>query len=54
MMNRHTCQRMTGMASAMPPYPEKILPNDDVADIHAYLTSLPKPPDYKTIPLLNP
>jgi mono/diheme cytochrome c family protein len=37
----------------MPPYSEKVLSNDDVADIHAYLSSLPKPPDYKSIPLLN-
>jgi mono/diheme cytochrome c family protein len=38
---------------AMPPYSEKILSDDDLADIYAYLTSLPKPADYKTIPLLN-
>jgi len=38
---------------AMPPYSEKILPTQDLEDIHAYLESLPKPPDYKTIPLLN-
>jgi mono/diheme cytochrome c family protein len=38
---------------AMPPYSEAILSNDDLADIYAYLESLPKPPDYKTIPLLN-
>jgi mono/diheme cytochrome c family protein len=38
---------------AMPPYSEKVLPNQDLEDIHAYLESLPKPPDYKTIPLLN-
>jgi mono/diheme cytochrome c family protein len=37
----------------MPPYSEAILSNDDLADIYAYLESLPKPPDYKTIPLLN-
>jgi ubiquinol-cytochrome c reductase cytochrome c subunit len=38
----------------MPPYSEKMLSNEDLADIHAYLASMPKPPDYKTIPLLNP
>ena len=38
---------------AMPPYSEKVLPNDDMADIHAYLSSIPKSPDYKNIPLLN-
>ncbi len=38
---------------AMPPYSEKILPNDDLADIYAYLQSIPKTADPKTIPLLN-
>ena len=38
---------------AMPPYMEAILSNDDLADIHAYLESVPKPPDPKSIPLLN-
>src|SRR5262245_2418634 len=38
---------------AMPPYSEKVLPNQDLEDIYAYLQSLPKPPDYKMIPLLN-
>jgi mono/diheme cytochrome c family protein len=37
---------------AMPPYREAILSNADVADIHAYLVSVPKPVDYKTIPIL--
>jgi len=39
---------------AMPPYQKPILSDADLADIHAYLQSLPKAPDYKTIPLLNP
>ena len=39
---------------AMPPYREKILPDADLADIHAYLQSIPKPPDAETIPLLRP
>ena len=38
---------------AMPPYSEKILSNEDLADIYAYLQSIPKAADYKTIPLLN-
>jgi ubiquinol-cytochrome c reductase cytochrome c subunit len=38
---------------AMPPYSEQVLPNQDLEDIYAYLESLPKPPDYKSIPLLN-
>jgi mono/diheme cytochrome c family protein len=37
----------------MPPYMEAILSNEDLADIHAYLESVPKPPDPKSIPLLN-
>jgi ubiquinol-cytochrome c reductase cytochrome c subunit len=36
----------------MPPYREAVLPNQDLEDIHAYLSSIPKAPDYKTIPLL--
>jgi len=38
---------------AMPPYREEILSNDDLADIYAYLQSIPKDPDPKSIPLLN-
>jgi len=38
---------------AMPPYTEAILSNDDLADIHAYLQTIPKPADYKSIPLLS-
>jgi len=36
----------------MPPYRVEVLPEADLADIHAYLSSVPKPADYKTIPLL--
>src|SRR5262249_13565773 len=38
---------------AMPPYREAVLPNSDLEDIYAYLSSIPKPADYKTIPLLS-
>jgi mono/diheme cytochrome c family protein len=38
---------------AMPPYQKAILSDADLADIHAYLQSIPKAPDYKSIPLLN-
>ena len=41
-------------SGGMPPYQKAILPDADLADIHAYLQSLPKAPDYKNIPLLNP
>ena len=37
----------------MPPYSEAVLPNEDLADIHAYLETIPKAPDAKGIPLLN-
>jgi mono/diheme cytochrome c family protein len=37
----------------MPPYREPVLSNADLADIYAYMQSLPKPADYKSIPLLN-
>jgi mono/diheme cytochrome c family protein len=37
----------------MPPYREAVLPSDDLADIYAYLQSIPKSQDYKSIPLLN-
>jgi mono/diheme cytochrome c family protein len=39
--------------TGMPPYSEKILPNSDLQDIHAYLSSVPKPKDAKSIPLLS-
>jgi mono/diheme cytochrome c family protein len=40
--------------TGMPPYSEKVLPNADLEDIYAYLSSIPKSADYKSIPLLNP
>ena len=39
-------------ARAMPPYKEAILPDADMKEIHAYLVSIPKPADPKSIPLL--
>ena len=38
---------------AMPPYHVEVLPDSDLADIYAYLESLPKPRAAKDIPLLN-
>jgi ubiquinol-cytochrome c reductase cytochrome c subunit len=38
----------------MPPYQKAILSDADITDIHAYLQSVPMPPDYKSIQLLNP
>ncbi|MFL6563316.1 MAG: c-type cytochrome [Burkholderiales bacterium] len=37
----------------MPPYPKEILSDADLADIHAYLQSIPAGKDYKSIPLLS-
>ena len=38
---------------AMPPYSEKILSSADLADIYAFLQSVPKPKDPGGIPLLK-
>jgi mono/diheme cytochrome c family protein len=37
----------------MPPYTSKAVPDQDLADIYAYLKSIPMPPKGKDIPLLN-
>jgi mono/diheme cytochrome c family protein len=37
----------------MPPYTAKAIPDPDLADIYAYLKSIPMPPKGKDIPLLN-
>lgn len=37
----------------MPPYGQAILSAKDLADIHAYLKTIPKGPEVKNIPLLN-
>ena len=37
----------------MPAYREDILSDADLADLYAYLQSIPKGPDPKSIPLLN-
>ena len=39
---------------AMPPYQKEILSDADLADIHAYLSTIQAGKDYKSIPLLNP
>ena len=43
-----------GTNRTMPPYREAILSDADLADIYAYLQSIPKPPDANSIPLLKP
>ena len=37
----------------MPPYTEKVVPNADLAHLHAYLLSRPAPPPVQSIPLLQ-
>ena len=39
--------------TGMPPFSEKVLPNADLEDIYAYLSSIGKPKDHKSIPLLS-
>jgi mono/diheme cytochrome c family protein len=36
----------------MPPYSAKVMTDSEVADIRAYLATIPEPP--KNLPLLNP
>ena len=38
----------------MPPYTAKVMSDRDVADVRAYLATIPEPPPVKSIPLLNP
>ena len=37
----------------MPPYTSKVLSDTELADIHAYLSSIPAAPPLKNVPLLN-
>jgi len=37
----------------MPPYTAKVISDAELADIRAYLSSIPEPPPAKNIPLLN-
>ncbi|HEV2198558.1 MAG TPA: cytochrome c [Bryobacteraceae bacterium] len=40
-------------AGQMPPYTPKVMPDADLADVLAYLMSIPAPPPAKGIALLN-
>jgi mono/diheme cytochrome c family protein len=40
-------------ANQMPPFTPKVVSDAELADIHAFLRSLPQPPDADTIPLLK-
>src|SRR5262249_6601489 len=37
----------------MPPYPEALLSDSDLADIYAYVQSIPRPPALADLPLLK-
>jgi len=37
----------------MPPYTPKVLSDAELIDIYAYLQSVPKAPDFKSVPLLS-
>ena len=37
----------------MPPYTQKVLSDQELADIYAYLQSIPPAPEYTAIPLLS-
>lgn len=39
--------------NSMPPYTAKVLADQELADIYAYLQTLPKPPALASIPLLQ-
>ena len=41
-------------AGAMPPYVSKVMSDAELADVRAYLTTIPEPPPVKSIALLNP
>jgi len=40
-------------AQEMPPYESAVLSDQQAADIHAYLATLPPSPDWKSLPLLS-
>jgi ubiquinol-cytochrome c reductase cytochrome c subunit len=40
-------------AGSMPPFTKKVVSDQDLSDIQAYLASVPAPPPAKDIPLLN-
>ena len=40
-------------SGVMPPVTAKVVSDQDLADIHAFLSSIPPAPDPKSIPMLN-
>ncbi len=45
--------QLRGPRAVMPPYTSKVLQDQDIADIYAYVATLPKAPDVKKIKLLQ-
>lgn len=45
--------RLRTPVSEMPPYTERVISDAQAADIHAFILSLPPPPDWKSIKLLQ-
>lgn len=41
-------------SGGMPPYTSKVMSDAELADVRAYLVSIPEPPAVKDIPLLKP
>ena len=41
-------------AQQMPPYTAKVVTDQELADIYAFLLTIPAPPDPNTIPLMKP
>jgi|SRR6185437_1414249 len=40
-------------AGEMPPYTQKVVSDQELADIYAFLKTIPAPPSAKSIPILN-
>lgn len=40
-------------SGSMPPFRAKVMPDQDLADVYAYIKSIPEPKPAKDIPLLN-
>jgi mono/diheme cytochrome c family protein len=40
-------------ADQMPPYTEKVMTDQEIADIYAFLLTIPPPPPVSSIPILN-
>jgi len=46
-------QQLRQPSNVMPPYTRVVMPDKDIADIYAYLKTLPEPPKLADIPILQ-